>query len=108
MIILAPMQGLTELLFRRAYEQVFPHALDVAVSPFISLTHGSLKDALKKISDVLPENNLGSIPDSSLADRKSDTHRDILSAKSFIVTTLFHPFGATKCHLPATTPTFQP
>lgn len=62
MLILAPMQGLTELLFRRAYEQVFPHALDVAVSPFISLTHGSLKDALKKISDVLPENNLGSIP----------------------------------------------
>ena len=28
MLILAPMQGLTELMFRRAYNQCFPGALD--------------------------------------------------------------------------------
>lgn len=61
MLILAPMQGLTELLFRRAFERAFPGAFDYAVSPFISLTHGNLKDAEKKIADVLPERNSGSM-----------------------------------------------
>ena len=55
------MQGLTEVLFRRSYEQCFPHAIACAVSPFISLTHGNLADAWKKIGDVLPENNEHSI-----------------------------------------------
>ena len=54
MLILAPMQGLTELLFRKAYHSSFPGAFDYAVSPFLSLTHGNLKDAEKKIDDVLP------------------------------------------------------
>ena len=62
MLILAPMQGLTELLFRRAFERAFPGAFDYAVSPFISLTHGNLRDAEKKIDDVLPERNRGSMP----------------------------------------------
>ena len=62
MLILAPMQGLTELLFRKVYNDCFPGAFDLAVSPFLSLTHGNLKDALKKVSDVLPEANVGSIP----------------------------------------------
>ena len=62
MLILAPMQGLTELLFRRVYEQCFPGVFDLAVSPFLSLTHGNLSDAWKKIDDVLPEQNIGSIP----------------------------------------------
>lgn len=62
MIILAPMQGLTELPFRKAYFRTFGNAVDCAVSPFLSLTHGNLCTALKKISDVLPENNVGSIP----------------------------------------------
>lgn len=61
MLILAPMQGLTELLFRRAFERAFPGAFDYAVSPFISLTHGNLMDAEKKIADVLPERNSGSM-----------------------------------------------
>ncbi len=61
-IILAPMQGLTELIFRRAYSLCFPNAIDEAVSPFLSLTHGNLADAWKKIGDVLPEANEGSIP----------------------------------------------
>ena len=62
MLILAPMQGLTELLFRKVYHQCFPGALDYSVSPFLSLTHGNLADAWKKIDDVLPEPNLNSIP----------------------------------------------
>ncbi len=62
MLILAPMQGLTELMFRKTYQQCFPDALDVAVSPFLSLTHGNLADAWKKIDDVLPDANEGSIP----------------------------------------------
>ncbi len=61
-IILAPMQGLTELLFRRAYSHCFPNAIDEAVSPFLSLTHGNLADSWKKIGDVLPEANAGSLP----------------------------------------------
>ena len=62
MLILAPMQGLTELMFRRVYEACFPGALDLAISPFLSLTHGNLAEAWKKIDDVLPEANQGSIP----------------------------------------------
>ena len=62
MLILAPMQGLTEVLFRKAYYSVFPDGFDLAISPFISLTHGNLSDALKKIDDVLPWENEGSIP----------------------------------------------
>lgn len=61
-MILAPMQGLTEVLFRRVYEECFPGAITLAVSPFLSLTHGNLADAREKIEDVLPENNRGSIP----------------------------------------------
>lgn len=61
-MILAPMQGLTEVLFRRVYEECFPGAITLAVSPFLSLTHGNLADAWEKIEDVLPENNAGSIP----------------------------------------------
>lgn len=62
MLILAPMQGLTELMFRKAYWHCFPDALDAAVSPFLSLTHGNLADAWKKIDDVIPSDNKDSIP----------------------------------------------
>ncbi len=61
-MILAPMQGLTEVLFRKVYEECFPGAIELAISPFISLTHGNLAEAWKKIDDVLPEANNGSIP----------------------------------------------
>lgn len=60
-MILAPMQGLTELLFRKVYEQCFPGAISYAISPFISLTHGNLTEAWKKIDDVWPEANNGSM-----------------------------------------------
>ena len=62
-MILAPMQGLTEVLFRRVYEECFPGALPLAVAPFIALTRNlrfSTDNA--QIRDVLPENNHGSIP----------------------------------------------
>lgn len=61
MLILAPMQGLTERLFRNAFHRCFPGAFDYAVSPFLSLTHGNLRDAEKKLADVLPENNQDSM-----------------------------------------------
>ncbi len=57
------MQGLTEVLFRRVYEECFPGAIALAVSPFIALTKNlrfSTDNA--QIADVLPENNVGSIP----------------------------------------------
>ena len=62
-MILAPMQGLTEVLFRRVYEECFPGAITSAVAPFIALTRNlrfSTDNA--QIADVLPENNVGSIP----------------------------------------------
>lgn len=65
-MILAPMQGLTEVLFRRVYEECFPGAIPLAVSPFISLTHNLQfskgKSLESLLADVLPENNNGSIP----------------------------------------------
>ncbi len=62
-MILAPMQGLTELLFRRVYEECFPGAIRLAVSPFIALTRNLRFSADNaQIRDVMPENNTGSIP----------------------------------------------
>lgn len=65
------MQGLTELLFRRVYEECFPGAIRLAVTPFLSLTH-NLHNLLEGeqmtstlhhyLRDVLPEANEGSIP----------------------------------------------
>lgn len=62
MLILAPMQGLTELLFRRTFERAYPHAFDFAVSPFLSLTHGSARRLDRKMEDVLPSLNADSMP----------------------------------------------
>ena len=60
------MQGLTEALFRKVYEECFPNAIPLAISPFISLTrnlHNSKGKALETLlDDVLPANNEGSIP----------------------------------------------
>jgi len=61
MLILAPMQGLTELMFRRAYNQCFPGTLDSSVAPFVSLTHGNC-GGREQLEDILPEDNEGSIP----------------------------------------------
>lgn len=57
------MQGLTEVLFRRVYEECFPGAIGRAVSPFIALTRNMIFSTDNgQIRDVLPENNVGSIP----------------------------------------------
>lgn len=60
-MILAPMQGLTEVLFRRTYEECFPGVIPLAVAPFISLTHNLLSTTHSALpsafDDVLPENN---------------------------------------------------
>ncbi len=65
-MILAPMQGLTEAMFRRVYERCFPGAIALAVSPFLSLTHNisSARSGISReiVEDVLPENNEGSMP----------------------------------------------
>mgnify|MGYP002625243159 CR=1 FL=1 len=66
-MILAPMQGLTEVLFRRAYEECFPGAIELAVAPFLSLTHNinqkrGFNLEAGRFADVLPANNVGSIP----------------------------------------------
>lgn len=59
--ILAPLQGLTDCEFRNAYSKIFPNSFEVAVTPFISLTHGNNKTSKKKYRDVLPENNKNNI-----------------------------------------------
>ena len=53
-LYLAPMQGLTDSFFRSVIHSCsFGHNFDLAVSPFISITHGDLSNAHKKIKDVL-------------------------------------------------------
>lgn len=51
-LILAPMQGLTSLYFRKAFHYCFPLCADYAVSPFISLTAGELEASSRKFRDV--------------------------------------------------------
>jgi tRNA-dihydrouridine synthase len=55
MIFLAPLQGYTDFIFRNVYSRYYK-GIDIAVSPFISLTHG--ENGISKIAkDVLPVNN---------------------------------------------------
>ena len=57
MILLAPLQGYTDFIFRNAYNRHY-NGIDIAVSPFISLTQGESK-TLITAKDVLPANNNG-------------------------------------------------
>lgn len=56
MIILAPLHGFTDFIFRNVYSRHFT-GIDLAVSPFISLSHGD-KVNPRVAKDVLPANNL--------------------------------------------------
>lgn len=56
-VYLAPLHGFTDFLFRNVYLKHF-QGIDYVVSPFISLTHGT-KISVKKVKDLLPENNIG-------------------------------------------------
>jgi tRNA-dihydrouridine synthase B len=54
-LILAPLHGFTDALFRNTYFRHFG-GVDVAIAPFISLTHGD-KITTAKVRDVLPASN---------------------------------------------------
>lgn len=54
-IILAPLQGFTDVTFRNVYSNHFS-GVDEAVAPFIS-TMGRMRLKLSRIKDVAPENN---------------------------------------------------
>ena len=54
-IILAPLHGFTDYLFRNVYSQHFT-GIDLAISPFISLTEGD-KININRIRDLYPTNN---------------------------------------------------
>ncbi|MDR0971994.1 MAG: tRNA-dihydrouridine synthase family protein [Bacteroidales bacterium] len=56
-LILAPMHGLTGFSFRNPYDEIFPNSFSKAITPFISLTHGSMLFSKRKYKDVLPQNN---------------------------------------------------
>ena len=59
--ILAPLQGLTDYEFRNAYSKIFPNSFEMAVTPFISLTHGNNEASKKKYKDILSEDNKNNI-----------------------------------------------
>lgn len=54
------MQGVTTALFRRVFHRHFG-GIDRALSPFIPAVHGKLPPR-RYFKDILPENNVGSIP----------------------------------------------
>lgn len=60
-LILAPMQGLTSLFFRKAYHECFPGCIDYAISPFISVTDGLITSKSRKFRDVFPFENKNSL-----------------------------------------------
>lgn len=60
-IVLAPMQGLTSLYFRKAFEFCFPSCVDYAISPFISVTAGENDESSRKFRDVRLADNESSI-----------------------------------------------
>ncbi len=55
MIMLAPLHGFTDFIFRNVYSRHY-EGIDYAISPFISLTACD-KINPRKVKDVLPENN---------------------------------------------------
>jgi len=61
-LILAPMQGLTSLFFRKAYHECFPACIDYAISPFVSITDGNINAQSRKFRDLRPYDNKDSIP----------------------------------------------
>ncbi|MBR1770045.1 MAG: tRNA-dihydrouridine synthase family protein [Bacteroidales bacterium] len=60
-LILAPLQNLTNLFFRRTFSKYFPQCFDYALTPFISACSNSIKRSSPQFFDILPENNQGLI-----------------------------------------------
>lgn len=60
-LILAPMQNLTSLFFRKSFSKFFPMQFNWAITPFISATKGVISSS-KTFEDVNPSKNYGLIP----------------------------------------------
>jgi len=60
-LILAPMQNLTSLFFRKNFARFFPQNIDYAFSPFISVTESTKKANSPSFKDILPLDNKDSI-----------------------------------------------
>ena len=61
-LILAPMQNLTSLFFRKTFSQFFPANIDYAVSPFISVSANNQNADSIQYKDILPSENTGLMP----------------------------------------------
>lgn len=61
-LILAPMQNLTSLFFRKSFEKFFPKSFDYAITPFISATSNKTDVKSIQFKDILPQDNENSIP----------------------------------------------
>lgn len=61
-LILAPMQNLTSLFFRKSFEKFFPKSFDYAISPFISATSNKTNANSIQFKDIIPKGNEGSVP----------------------------------------------
>lgn len=61
-LVLAPMQNLTSLFFRKSFEKYFPKSFDYAISPFISATSNKMNANSIQFKDILPQSNENSIP----------------------------------------------
>lgn len=60
-LILAPMQNLTSLFFRKNFSRFFPQNIDYAFSPFISATENTKKENSPLFKDILPIENKNSM-----------------------------------------------
>lgn len=61
-LILAPMQNLSNLFFRKTFARFFPNTIDFAVSPFLSACKDAVSVKHHQFQDILPRNNEGSLP----------------------------------------------
>ena len=55
-ISLAPLQGLTDYIFRNTFSEYFD-GIDLSYSPFLRIENGEIRRS--KLKDVLPKNNTG-------------------------------------------------
>ncbi|MDO5760232.1 MAG: hypothetical protein Q4Q06_04335, partial [Bacteroidota bacterium] len=61
-LIMAPMQNLTTLFYRKSFENFFPKSIDYAIAPFISATSNNITQKSNQFKDILPLDNKNSIP----------------------------------------------
>ncbi len=61
-LILAPMQNLTSLFFRKTFSEFFPQNIDYAISPFISVSSNCQSPSSIIYNDIRPLENENTIP----------------------------------------------